>query len=174
MLPLECFEARCSDRSNGLFDQRIGETVTDPSHVHIDSEGSHFLDHVCGCADRDESVVHALKELGSGGNLRGDEWEERDSVVLFRGKVYIPLDGQLRHDIVEAHHDTPVTGHSGCWKTTELVARNYWWPGMGRYIAKYVKGCNLCNCTKTFPTAPTGKLMPNCMPDHWWQVIQLI
>ena len=62
-----------------------------------------------------------LKELSSGANLRGDEWEERDGLVLFRGKVYIPLDAQLWHDNVEAHHDTPETGHSGRWKTTELV-----------------------------------------------------
>ena len=44
---------------------------------------------------------------------------------------------------------------------------------MGRYIAKYVKGCNLCNSTKTFPTAPVGKLMPNCIPYHHWQIISV-
>ena len=115
--------------------------------------------------------MHALKELGLGVNLQGDEWEERDGLVLFRGKVYVLLDAQLQHDIVEAHHDTLVTGHSGWWKTTELVARNYWWPGMGRYIAKYVKGCDLCNRTKTFPTAPTGKLMLNHIPYCQWQII---
>ena len=72
---------------------------------------------------------------------------------------------------MEVHHDTPVTGHSGRWKTTKLVAQNYWWPGMGHYIAKYVKGCDLCNQTKTFPAAPAGKLMPNRIPYHWWQII---
>ena len=112
-----------------------------------------------------------LKELGSGANLWGDKWEERDGLVLFRGKVYVLLDTQLWHEIVEAHHNTPVTGHSGWWKMTELVARNYWWPGMGRYIAKYVKGCDLCNRMKTFPTAPVGKLMPNHIPYHHWQSI---
>ena len=89
--------------------------------------------------------MYTLKKLGSGANLQGDEWEEPDGLVLFRGKVYVPLDAQLQHDIVEAHHNTPVTGHLGWWKTTKLVAHNYWWPGMGHYIAKYVKGCNLCN-----------------------------
>ena len=56
---------------------------------------------------------------------------------------------------------------------TELVACNYWWPGIGHYIAKYVKGCDLCDHTKMFPMAPMGKLMPNCVPDHWWQVISV-
>ena len=91
-----------------------------------------------------------LKELSLGVNLQRDKWEEHNGLVLFRGKVYVPLDAQLWRDIVEAHHDTLVTGHSGQWKTTELVACNYWWPGMGCYITKYVKGCNLCSRTRHF------------------------
>ena len=106
------------------------EIDTKPSHVHIETEGSDIMNRVRSCTNRDKSVMHALKELSSGANLKGDEWEECDGLVLFRGKVYVPLDAQLQHDIVEAHHDTPVTGHSGQWKTTELVVRNYWWPGM--------------------------------------------
>ena len=108
-------------------------TRTEPSRMHIESDGLDFLNHVCGCTDRDKSVVQALKELGSGANLYSEEWEENDGLVLFRGKVYVPLDGKLRHDIIEAHHDTPVTGHPGQWKTTELVVHNYWWPMMGHY-----------------------------------------
>src|SRR5882672_6852145 len=54
---------------------------------------------------------------------------------------------------------------------TELVAHNFWWPRMGCYVADYMKGCNLCNCTKTFPASPTCKLMPNQVPDRHWQVI---
>src|SRR5882672_2030954 len=42
---------------------------------------------------------------------------------------------------------------------------------MGRYMANYIKGCDLCNRMKTFPTSPTGKLMPNQVPDRRWQVI---
>jgi len=42
---------------------------------------------------------------------------------------------------------------------------------MGRYIAEYMKGCDLCNCTKNYPSSPAGKLMPNRIPDHHWQTI---
>src|SRR5882724_7963337 len=56
---------------------------------------------------------------------------------------------------------------------TDLVAHNCWWPGMGHYVAEYVKGCNLCNHTMTFPTPLTGQLMPNRVPDHHWQIISV-
>ena len=44
---------------------------------------------------------------------------------------------------------------------------------MGCYIAKYVKASDLCNHTKTFPASPIGKLLPNRIPDHKWQVISV-
>src|SRR3979490_147775 len=42
---------------------------------------------------------------------------------------------------------------------------------MGQYIAKYVRACDPCNRTKTFPASPISKLLPNCIPDRRWQVI---
>ena len=44
---------------------------------------------------------------------------------------------------------------------------------MGWYIAKYLKGCDLCNCTKMFPVSPAWELMPNQILDHRWQVISV-
>ena len=53
------------------------ETDTEPSRVHIETTGSDIMDRIRSCSDRNESVVCTLKELGSGANLRGDEWEEQ-------------------------------------------------------------------------------------------------
>src|SRR5882724_7232493 len=36
-----------------------------------------------------------------------------------------------------------------------------------------MKGCDLCNCTKNYPSTPAGKLMPNCIPNHRWQTISV-
>src|SRR5882672_10350986 len=87
--------------------------------------------------------------------------------------IYVPCDSQLQLNIVKAHHDYPVAGHPGQWKMTELITHNFWWKRMGHYVADYVKGCNLCNHTKTFPGSPTSKLMPNRVPDCCWQVISV-
>ena len=40
-------------------------------------------------------------------------------------------------------------------------------------LPKSVKGCDLCNRTKTFPAAPMGKLLPNRIPSRKWQVISV-
>jgi len=42
------------------------------------------------------------------------------------GKVYVPKDEKLRVEIIRLHHDTPIGGHEGQWKTVELVTRNFW------------------------------------------------
>src|SRR5258707_8415934 len=55
----------------------------------------------------------------------------------------------------------------------ELVSQNYWWPGLSRYVAKFVTECNACNWTKTFPTQKVGKPIPNKVPNRCWQVISI-
>src|SRR6266478_386894 len=55
----------------------------------------------------------------------------------------------------------------------ELVSQNYWWPGLSRYIAKFITGCDMCNWMKTFPMQKVGKLIPNKVPDRHWQVISI-
>jgi len=59
----------------------------------------------------------------------------------------------------------PVGGHGGRWKMTELVARNYWWPGITKEVGRYVDGCDACQRYKNRSEAPTGKLMPNAVPE---------
>lgn len=121
--------------------------------------------------DLDEVVVKAvaaLKNLADRG-LQSAEWSEEDGLVLFRGKVYVPKDKDLRRRIVAAHHDSMIAGHPGRWRTLELISRNYWWPNMTRFVAAYVRSCDACNRTKIFPSPPAGTLMPNAIPTHRWQ-----
>src|SRR5258708_22457320 len=92
---------------------------------------------------------------------------------MYRGHVYVPKDPQLHHDIVHAHHDSMMTGHPGQWKTLELVSCNYWWRGISHYVASYMAGCDGCNCCKSFPTQKVGKLTPNWIPTHHWEVISV-
>src|SRR5258707_9530651 len=105
--------------------------------------------------------------------LQLDEWERDRDLVMYRGHMYVPKDPQLCHDIVHTHHDSVMTSHPGQWKTLELVSHNYWWLGISCYVASYMAGCDVCNCCKSFLTQKVGKLTPNRIPTHCWEVISV-
>ena len=142
-------------------------------HLLLTGEEKGLLQKIRKAKDFDESVVKAVEELKKSPSkkLIEEEWSEEQGLILFRGKVYVPMDSGLRMQIVKAHHDLQITGHPGRWKTLELVSRNYWWPGMSRYIASYCKGCDRCNRTKSFPAKPVGKLVPTQIPKDVWEII---
>ena len=95
---------------------------------------------------KDEEVVRIVEEMKKAKvkELRREEWQIKGELVIKEGKVYVPKDEELRAEIIHLHHDVPVAGHRGQWKTVELVTRNYWWPGVTRDIGRYMEGCNLC------------------------------
>jgi len=54
---------------------------------------------------------------------------------------------------------------------TELVTRNYWWPGVMKEIERYIDRCNACQRYKNQSKVPVGKLMSNTIPEKSWSHI---
>ena len=102
--------------------------------------------------------------------MKDEEWKVEDGIVMKEGRIYIP-ERELRGEIIRLHHNTPVGGHGKRWKMAELVARNYWWPGLTKEVGKYVEGCDTCQRHKNQSKAPAGKLMPNTIPEKLWSHI---
>jgi transposase InsO family protein len=125
---------------------------------------------------QEESVAKAAMELWkdkSRGTIKSTEWSESEGLLMFRSKIYVPKDRDLRRHIVEQHHNKRITGHAGRFKTLELVARNHWWPQMSRYIGMYMKHCDLCNRNKVQHRRPMGELHPSETPDAPWDTISV-
>jgi len=98
---------------------------------------------------------------------------ETNGVVEYRGLVYVPRNRKLREKIIYAHHDTPLAGHPGRHKTTELIQRSYWWPGMQGHLNKYVAACEVCQRTKPRVGAAAAPLHPNPVPQEPWHDISV-
>jgi len=141
------------------------------SEVIID--GVNVLDRIRKSEAKDDEVVKAVEEMKRAGVkvLRDEEWREHERLMLKEGKVYVPKDEKLRAEVIRLHHNTPVGGHGGQWKTTELVTRNFWWPGVSREVKQYVEGCDAYQRNKNRTQAPVGKLMPNSIPEKPWSHI---
>ena len=136
--------------------------------IHRDEKG--LLKKIREVKAQDEQVVKAVEAMKKAGvkTLNGREWEIKQDLILWLGKVYVPKNDKLRLEIVRLHHDTPIGGHGGQWKTMELVTQNYWWPGITKVIKTYVGGCN-----KSQAQPPAGKLMPNSAPEQPWTHISV-
>jgi len=125
--------------------------------------------------NQEEPIAKAARELQRSANrtVHSSEWSNTDGLLQFRGKIYVPQSPDLHRQIVALCHDTHIAGHPGCWKTLELVSRNYWWPQMSRYIGQYVSTCDLCHQTKPWQHSPVGELQPLSVPDAQWDTLSV-
>jgi len=101
------------------------------------------------------------------------EWSNVDGLLWFQGKIYVPRSPDLRRQIIALCHDIQIAGHPSCWKTLELVFRNYWWPQMSRYISQYVSTCDLYLRTKPWRHSPVGELQLLSILDARWDTLSV-
>jgi len=125
--------------------------------------------------DQEEPIAKTVRELrhSANGTVHSSEWSNIDGLLRFQGKIYVPQSLDLRRQIVALCYDTHIAGYPGCWKTLELVSRNYWWPQMSRYIGQYVSTCDLCLRTKPWQHSPVGELQLLSVSDAQWDTLSV-
>ncbi|SJL06531.1 uncharacterized protein ARMOST_09872 [Armillaria ostoyae] len=98
---------------------------------------------------------------------------EKDGILYYDQRVYIPRHSSLRGEIIAQSHDHIMAGHPGVAKTKELVLRGYWWPKMKKDVETYVAGCEVCQRTKTSTQAKSAPLHPNAILTEPWTHISV-
>jgi len=71
---------------------------------------------------------------------------------------------------LKRNHDALTAGHLGITKTISRLARLYYWPGMFRDVANYVKTCPSCNTYKVSQRGTPGKMYAT-PAEHPWQIV---
>ena len=84
------------------------------------------------------------------------DWQVKAGILTYKGRIYVPTDDSLRRMILKQCHDHESAGHPGFLKTRQLVAAEFWWPGLASFVCRYVEGCTTCqqNKVNTHPTIP--------------------
>jgi len=75
------------------------------------------------------------------------EWNYENGLILYKGLIYIPNNKELKCKVMQQFHDN-LMGHPGQWKTIELISREYWWPGITKFVKAYIQGYATCQTTK--------------------------
>ena len=86
--------------------------------------------------------------------LHGKEFfETEDKLIMMkfdnnkRTRVVVP--DSLRAYVLKMHHNMNLAGHQGRNRTMEQVSFTFYWPGMSKDVAKWVRACLACTRRKT-------------------------
>ena len=116
--------------------------------------------------------------LSSRVRARLHRYETRDGLLYYQvhpgdsPRVVVPNVEDLKYKLVYEVHDTPMAGHLGREKTYAGLSSSFWWPKMYKWVAQYVRTCDVCQRVKPSPhsQAPLASLP---VPTDCWRSVSL-
>ena len=79
----------------------------------------------------------------------------------------------IKSFILAELHASPLSGHVGTAKTTELVKRRFYWPKMDKEIKSYVQSCVKCQSNKASNRHSQGLLQALPVPQEPWEQVTM-
>jgi len=117
-----------------------------PENLFINLIDVDLQQRIAEVTSMDKDAETALLLLLNGHNT--DDWTlekfEDRNILFYQGRNYIPLDKELRRNILKTFHDHETAGHPGELQTYNAVRQHYWCPGLRTFVKNYVQGCGIC------------------------------
>lgn len=86
-------------------------------------------------------------------------------------KLYVPKSKRI--DVMKECHDSPLASHLGAYKTTKRILQRYYWPGVAKEVAQYVKKCHVCLQSKPQTKQEYGKMGKMKKYSRPWQQVSM-
>ena len=96
-----------------------------------------------------------------------------NGLYYHKDRIYVPNNKELRQQIVLACHSDSFAGHMGQHKTSELVARWFYWPNLAHDVQTFVKNCPVCQVSKSGKEKIQGLLQPLPVPPRPWYSVSV-
>jgi hypothetical protein len=104
--------------------------------------------------------------------LEGYELKE-DGILMYRHRVYVSNDQELKSMILSKMHKVPYVGHPGYQKTIVVVKNQYYWPGMKNKVVDFIARCLECQKVKVENKHPIGFLHHFPITEWKWDVVTM-
>lgn len=135
----------------------------------IDLESTHFEDEDYKTLKErirvDQEKLPDLKVVDKFVYIRTEHATGDEGQELNAWKLWVPL--TLRKNVLEMAHDSKIASHGGTVKTTDLIRRHLYWPGLVKDVREYIRKCDVCKETKApnfVIRPPMGKQSISCRP----------
>lgn len=96
---------------------------------------------------------------------------QEQGLWLLGDRVVVPV--SMRKEVIERHHADPLAGHFGAERTADLIARQFYWPGLHAEVKAEVAKCESCQRNKARNHKPHGLLQPLELPDTRWHTVTM-
>ena len=137
-------------------------------------EPSEGLRQLVAVAQKEDPFCQRVdKDLSKGDSTRSHYDRTSDGILLYKGRMVVPNQRSLVHELIGLHHDEQSAGHWGVQKTKELLQRKFSWEGMRQDIEEYVGTCPICQGNAAPRHKPYGKLDPLPQPTRPWKEISM-
>ena len=153
------------------------ETILLPNFLFVNLIDSVLHSHISFASTTDPLVLQHLQSslepsIPAAFCSRLSDWQILEGILTYKGQVYIPPDKLLQRSVVQWCHDHETAGHPGYLKTRQLVAAEFWWPGLAQYVRKYIEGCAVCQQNKSNIHPTSSPLTPiKSLASHLFQQI---
>jgi hypothetical protein len=93
--------------------------------------------------------------------------------LLFRDRRWVPDSSELRTKLIQAVHDSVLSGHPGREATMAILMRQFFWPGMAQAVRQFVRNCDSCGRNKVWRDRRQGFLKPLLVLNRIWREISI-
>ena len=123
-------------------------------------------------AQKHDAKLQEVVQLVSTGD-KTDFVMDGDGGLLYKSRLSVPNDMDLKKKILYESHNTVFTMHPGSDKMYQDMKQYYWWKGMKNDISEYVAKCLTCQQVKVEHQVPSGLLNPLLIPQWKWDNITM-
>ena len=152
--------------SRKMEDQKEGKlyAITAPANTWLEQLRTSYA--------IDPKLQQIIKNLEQG-SLASQNYKQRDGLLFYKGRLYIPASKELREQILYLLHSSPQGGHSGFHKTLHRAKSEFYWEGMRKEVRRFIKECDICQQNKSENIHPAGLMQPLPIPTKVWTDISL-
>ena len=102
-----------------------------------------------------------------------DRFRIFDDIIYYMNIVYLVPESNLRKNIIQEAHDSPLSGHQGFLNTYTQIRERFSWKGLKGEVMQHVRECSICQQNKIENIHPTGLLQPLSIPEQKWESISM-
>ena len=77
------------------------------------------------------------------GKIQDDRYRIVDDIIYYKNKIYLVPKSALKKKIIQASHDSPLSGNQGFLKTYRQIRERFSWKGLKGEVMQHMWECNI-------------------------------